>query len=65
MALANSTITEANNTELSLESEAVAYQLTDFFDQYKAIAEETSATSEELAAQVVTLNELVRKFELN
>ena len=30
-----------------------------------AMAEETSATSEELAAQVVTLNELVGKFELN
>ena len=30
-----------------------------------AMAEETSATSEELATQVVTLNELVRKFELN
>ena len=30
-----------------------------------AMAEETSATSEELAAQVITLNELVGKFELN
>ncbi len=30
-----------------------------------AVAEETSATSEELAAQAVTLNELVQKFELN
>ncbi len=29
-----------------------------------AMAEETSATSEELAAQAVTLNELVQKFEL-
>lgn len=29
-----------------------------------AMAEETSATSEELAAQSVTLNELVQKFEL-
>ena len=29
-----------------------------------AMAEETSATSEELAAQVITLNELVGKFEL-
>ena len=30
-----------------------------------AMAEETSATSEELAAQAVTLNELVQMFELN
>ncbi len=30
-----------------------------------AMAEETSATSEQLAAQVITLNELVGKFELN
>lgn len=30
-----------------------------------AMAEETSATSEELAAQAITLNELVQKFELN
>ena len=29
-----------------------------------AMAEETSATSEELAAQAVTLNELVQMFEL-
>ena len=29
-----------------------------------AMAEETSATSDELAAQSVTLNELVQKFEL-
>ena len=28
------------------------------------MAEETSATSEELAAQAVTLNELVQMFEL-
>lgn len=30
-----------------------------------AVAEETSATSEELAAQSVTLNELVQRFDLN
>lgn len=30
-----------------------------------AMAEETSATSEELAAQSVTLNELVKRFKLN
>lgn len=30
-----------------------------------AMAEETSATSEELAAQSVTLNELVNRFELD
>ena len=30
-----------------------------------AMAEETSATSEELAAQSVTLNELVKRFDLN
>lgn len=30
-----------------------------------AMAEETSATSEELAAQAITLNELVQKFELS
>ena len=30
-----------------------------------AMAEETSATSEELAAQAVTLNELIQMFELN
>ena len=53
--LTHITITEANDTELKLESEAAN----------SAMAEETSATSEELAAQVVTLNELVGKFELN
>ena len=37
--LTNSTITEANNTELELESQAASYQLTDFFDQYCSLVE--------------------------
>ena len=37
--LTHITITEANDTELKLESEAAAYQLADFFDEYSAIAE--------------------------
>ena len=37
--LTHITITEANDTELKLESEAAAYQLADFFDEYRAIAE--------------------------
>jgi len=32
-------ITDANNTELTLESESAAYQLSDFFNQYCSIAE--------------------------
>ena len=32
-------ITDANNTELTLESESSAYQLSDFFNQYCSIAE--------------------------
>ena len=37
--LANSLITEANNTELTLESESASYQLADFFNQYCSLAE--------------------------
>ena len=33
------TITDANDTELTLESESAAYQLADFFDQYCTIVE--------------------------
>ena len=39
VALANSTITEANNTELRLESKAASYQLTDFFNKYSSLAD--------------------------
>jgi len=39
LTLASSTITEANNTELTLESEAASYQLTDFFNQYCSLTE--------------------------
>ena len=35
----NASITDANNTELTLESESAAYQLSDFFNQYCSIAE--------------------------
>ncbi|MBR4027250.1 MAG: methyl-accepting chemotaxis protein [Lachnospiraceae bacterium] len=35
----NSSITEANDTELTLESQSAAYQLSDFFNQYCSIAE--------------------------
>ena len=37
--VANASITDANNTELTLESESAAYQLSDFFNQYCSIAE--------------------------
>ena len=37
--LTSNTITEANNTELTLESQAASYQLSDFFDEYCAIVE--------------------------
>lgn len=33
------TITDANDTELTLESEAASYQLSDFFDQYSSLVE--------------------------
>ena len=39
LVLASSTITEANNTELILESESASYQLADFFNQYCSLAE--------------------------
>lgn len=35
----NASTTDANNTELTLESESAAYQLSDFFNQYCSIAE--------------------------
>ena len=37
--VANSIITEANDTELALESESASYQLADFFNQYCSLAE--------------------------
>ena len=37
--LVNSTITEANNKELTLESESASYQLADFFNQYCSLSE--------------------------
>ena len=37
--VSNALITDSNNTELTLESEASAYQLSDFFNQYCAMAE--------------------------
>ena len=37
--LANSIITGANDTELTLESESASYQLADFFNQYCSLAE--------------------------
>ena len=41
--VANSIITEANDTELTLESEAASYQLADFFQQYSSLAEGMTA----------------------
>ena len=35
----NSSITEANDTELTLESQSASHQLSDFFNQYCSIAE--------------------------
>lgn len=38
--VANGIITDANNTELTLESKSAAYQLSEFFNKYCTIAEE-------------------------
>ena len=37
--VANDSITDANNTELTLESESASHQLSDFFNQYCSLAE--------------------------
>ena len=37
--VANASITDSNNTELTLESESAAHQLSDFFNQYCSINE--------------------------
>ena len=37
--VANASITDSNNTELTLESEAAAYQLSDFFNRYCSLVE--------------------------
>ena len=62
----------AENTETQAAAiEELLATATTVADQVKenrdnsAMAEETSATSEELAAQSVTLNELVKRFKLN
>ena len=39
-------ITDANNTELTLESESAAYQLSDFFNQYCTIAEQLTTNQD-------------------
>ena len=43
LVLTNSTITESNNTELTLESESASYQLADFFNQYCSLSEGMTA----------------------
>ena len=42
----NASITDANNTELTLESESAAYQLSDFFNQYCTIAEQLTTNQD-------------------
>ena len=37
--ITNATITDANDTELTLESQSASYQLADFFNQYCVIVE--------------------------
>lgn len=44
--VANASITDANNTELTLESESAAYQLSDFFNQYCTIAEQLTTNQD-------------------
>ena len=41
--VSNSVITEANNTELTLESQSASYQLAEFFQQYASLAEGMTA----------------------
>ena len=44
--VANASITDSNKTELTLESEAAAYQLADFFHQYCTLAEVMSTNQD-------------------
>ena len=46
VALSYSIITDANDTELTLESKSASYQLADFFDQYISLAEGMTANAQ-------------------
>ena len=50
----NSTITDANDKELTLESQSAAYQLSDFFNQYSSISK-TMATDLNIKKYIDTI----------
>lgn len=53
--VANVSITGANNTELTLESESAAHQLSDFFNQYCAITESMTTNQDIIQYLTTTL----------